>query len=131
MRLPKSSPHFRLTRAPVGSGDRAKRRSREGSAHELSASRRYVETSGDVIEQALPTSAKIVEHNLQKITVGPRLATMELAPRCPLPVRHSDGLAVASSLLCAFYSTTPSLHNSAPPPLGGELPRDQFLQLHH
>src|SRR5438874_6143999 len=110
MRLPKSSPHFRLTRAPVGSGDRAKRRSREGSAHELSASRRYVETSGDVIEQALPTSAKIVEHNLQKITVGPRLATMELAPRSLSAIRTDSPWRAPSCVL-----STPPLHNSITP----------------
>ena len=52
--------------APIGSGDRVKRRLSEGAAPRMFQSdRRCVETSGDVIEQALPTSGKIVERYLR------------------------------------------------------------------
>src|SRR5437868_11993642 len=60
MRVPKSSPQFRLTRAPVGSGDRVKRCLSEGAAPRIFQSgRRCVETSGDVTENAFTAFAKI------------------------------------------------------------------------
>jgi len=60
MRLPKSPPHFRLTGAPVGSGNRVKRRSAEVQPHGLlQPGRRCVETSGDVIKSAFTASATI------------------------------------------------------------------------